>query len=181
MIGLFKNILGNKSQRDIKAIDPILTRTLESYEVIKTLSNDQLREKTSEFRQKIKEYIAGKEQEIADLKIRLNSDEVDIEEKENLYNDLDRLEKESYDLTQQILDELLPEAFSVIKDTARRFFENDYIEVTASQMDRDLAAIKDNVEIVGDKARYSSSWMAGGNMIRWDMIHYDVQLIGGIV
>ena len=84
-------------------------------------------------------------------------------------------------MTQQILDEILPEAFSVMKDTARRFFESEYVEVTATQMDRDLAARKDNVEIIGDKARYSSSWMAGGNMIRWDMVHYDVQLIGGIV
>jgi len=106
---------------------------------------------------------------------------VDIEEKENLYSVLDRLEKESYELTQEILNEILPEAFAVVKDTARRFFENDYIEVTASQNDRDLATRKDNVEINGDKARFMSSWMAGGNMIRWDMIHYDVQLIGGIV
>jgi preprotein translocase subunit SecA len=181
MIGFLKSFLGNKSQRDIKAIEPVLVRTLESYEVIKTLSNDQLRDKTIEFRQRIKEFISDKEQEITDLKVKLNSDEIDIEAKEEMYNQLDHLEKESYDLTQQILDEILPEAFSVVKDTARRFFENDYVEVTATQHDRDLAAVKDNVEIVGDKARYHSSWMAGGNMIRWDMVHYDVQLIGGIV
>ncbi|MCX6251039.1 MAG: preprotein translocase subunit SecA [Bacteroidetes bacterium] len=181
MISMFRKMLGNKSQRDIRVIEPVVEKTIEFYEEIKKLSNDELRDKTIEFKNRIKDYLSAKENEIEELKVTLNSDDVDIEEKENLYSVLDRLEKESYDLTQEILNEILPEAFAVVKDTARRFFENDYIEVTATQIDRDLAARKDNVEINGDKARFLSNWMAGGNMIRWDMVHYDVQLIGGVV
>jgi preprotein translocase subunit SecA len=181
MIDILKKFLGSKSQKDIKEIMPTVDTALEFYEVIKTLSNDELRAKTLEFKQRIHDHIEGKEKEIEELKARLNSDEVEIDEKEKLYTQLDKLEKEHYELTQEALNEILPEAFAVMKDTARRFVENDFVEVTATQMDRDLAAKKDNVEIANDKARYNSSWMAGGNMIRWDMIHYDVQLIGGIV
>jgi preprotein translocase subunit SecA len=181
MIGILKKFLGNKSQKDIRSIDPQVAAILESYEEIKRLSNDELRGKTLEFRRRISDHVAAKEKEIADLRATLNSEEIGIDEKEKLYVELDRLEKEAYDLTQDVLNEILPEAFAVMKDTARRFFENDFVEVTATQMDRDIGARRDNVEIVGDKARYSSKWMAGGNMIRWDMVHYDVQLIGGIV
>ena len=137
--------------------------------------------KPFEFKQRIADHISAKEKEIEDLKIQLNSDEIEIDEKEKLYSQLDKLEKESYELTQEILNQILPEAFAVMKDTARRFVENEYIEVTATQMDRDFAAVKANVMIEGDKARYKTNWIAGGNMIRWDMIHYDVQLIGGVV
>ncbi|MEI7981339.1 MAG: preprotein translocase subunit SecA [Bacteroidota bacterium] len=181
MLDIFKKILGNKSQRDIRSIDPLVSRSLEAYETIKTLSNDELRERTLDFKRRIREYISGKEKEIEDLKEQLNSDDIEIDEKEKLYAVLDRLEKESYELTQEVLHEILPEAFAVMKDTARRFFESEYVEVTATQMDRDLAAKKDSVEIVDDIARYKNSWMAGGNMIKWDMVHYDCQLIGGVV
>jgi len=177
----FKKFLGNKSQKDIKEIMPYVNQTIELYEEIRKLSNDELRAKTDEFKKKIADHISAKEKEIEDLKALLNSDEIEIEEKEKLYTDLDKLEKESYELTQEILNEILPEAFAVVKDTARRFVENEYVEVTATQMDRDFATVKANVTINGDKARYNSSWLAGGNMIRWDMIHYDVQLIGGVV
>ena len=181
MIDFLRKIIGNKSQRDIKVINPLVEKTLEFEKEIRQLSHDELRAKTIGFRQRIREYISAKEQEIEELKSQLNSDEVEIDEKEKLYTQLDKLEKESYELTQEALNEILPEVFAVVKDTARRFVENEYIEVTATQMDRDFAAKKANVEIIGDKARYASSWMAGGNMIRWDMIHYDVQLIGGVV
>jgi preprotein translocase subunit SecA len=180
MIGLLKKMLGNKSQRDIRIIDPFVEQALIHWEQIKTISNDDLRAKTIEFRQRIHDYIYAKGAEIAELKGKINSEEIDIDEKERLYNDLDRLEKENYDLTQEILLEILPEAFAVMKDTARRFFENEYVEVTATQMDRDLAAVRDSVEISGDKARFHNSWIAGGNMIKWDMVHYDCQLIGGV-
>jgi len=181
MLSIFKKMLGNKSQRDIKEINPLVDKALSEWEKIRELSNDELRAYTWAFRQRISEHIAGKEQEIAELKLQLASDEIEIEEKEKLYGVLDRLEKESYDLTQEILREILPEAFAVIKDTARRFVENEYVEVTATQHDRDLAAKKANVEIDGDTARYHNSWIAGGNMIKWDMVHYDCQLIGGVV
>ncbi|MEI7500750.1 MAG: preprotein translocase subunit SecA [Bacteroidota bacterium] len=181
MIDFFKKMLGNKSQRDIREINPMVDTAIEAYEEVKTLSNDELRERTVDFKRRISEYLSEKEKEIADLKVQINSDELEIDEKEKLYGDLDRLEKESYELTQEILHEILPEAFAVMKDTARRFFENEFVEVTATQTDRNLAAKKANVEIEGDIARFRNSWSAGGNMITWDMIHYDCQLIGGVV
>src|ERR1035437_3028478 len=179
MADFFKKFLGNKSQKDIKVIMPYVDAALEFYEEIKKLSNDELREKTVQFKQRIAEHLSDKGKEIEELKIQLYSDEIEIDEKEKLYSHLDKLENESYELTQEILNEILPEAFAVMKDTARRFVENEYVEVTANQTDRDFAAMKANVEIAGDMARYNTSWLAGGNMIRWDMIHYDVQLIGG--
>ncbi len=181
MLDFMKKMLGNKSQRDIKVINPIVAKTLVAYEAIKQLSNDGLREKTLDFRKRIKDFLSDKEKEIEEMKARINSEDIEIDEKEKLYTDLDRLEKESYDLSQEVLLDILPEAFSVVKETARRFFENEFVEVTATQFDRDLAAKKPSVEIDGEKARYSSSWMAGGNRIRWDMVHYDCQLIGGVV
>lgn len=181
MLDIFKKFLGNKSQRDIKAIEPQVSKALEAYETIKMLSNDGLREKTVEFKRRIREHISAKEEEIQNLKTQLAGDELGIDEKEKLYGTLDHLEKESYELTQEILHEILPEAFAVMKETARRFFENEFVEVTATQNDRDLAARKSSVEIQGDTARYSNRWMAGGNMIQWDMVHYNCQLIGGVV
>jgi len=181
MRNILKHFLGDKSQRDIKVIMPVVHDALKFEEGLKSLSNDELRAKTIEFKRRISEHIAEKEAEITELKGRLESDEIDIEEKENLYTTLDKLEKESYELTQDILNVILPEAFAVMKETARRFVENEFIEVTATQMDRDMAAKKANIDIEGDIARYKTSWLAGGNMIRWDMIHYDVQLIGGVV
>ncbi len=179
---IFKKFVGSKSERDLKEITPILNKTLEAYEHIKTLSNDELRAKTLEFKKRIHDYIAEDENKINELKEKINANpEMDVDEKEKLYEAIDKLEKESYEKSQEILDEILPEAFSVMKETARRFKENEKVEVTATQMDRDLAAKYDHVNIVGDKAIYDNQWMAGGNMITWDMVHYDVQLIGGIV
>jgi preprotein translocase subunit SecA len=177
-----KKFLGTKSDKDIKAIAPILDETLKAYEIISKLSNDQLREKTTEFKRRIAEAISGEEAEMAAIKQRIDSEyDIDIEEKEKLYETIDLLEKECYRKTQETLNKILPEAFSVMKETARRFKENETVEVTASQMDRDLAAHKANINIVGDKAVWDNHWIAGGNMITWDMVHYDVQLIGGMV
>ncbi len=179
---LMKNILGSKADRDIKAITPILEDTLKAYEEIKGLSNDALRDKTNEFKRRISEHILKEKNEIEAIRNQINDDpEMDIDQKEKLYEEIDKLDKRSYDKTQDILNEILPEAFSVMKETAKRFKENETVEVTATQMDRDLAARYDHVNIVGDKAYYDNRWMAGGNMITWDMVHYDVQLIGGIV
>ena len=181
MFDFFKKMLGNKSQRDIRLINPLVDQALVAWEQVRGLSNDELRAKTIGFRERIAAYLADKEKEIADLKEQLTSDDIEIDEKEKMYGILDKLDKESYDLTQEVLIEILPEAFAVVKDTARRFFENDYLEVSATQFDRDLAARKANVEIDGEIARFQNSWTAGGNMIKWDMIHYDCQLIGGVV
>ncbi len=182
MIGLFKKILGDKATRDMKEINPYLKKTKEAYEKIKTLSNDELRAKTQEFKQKIAEYIKEEEDKIAELEAQINNDlDMDINKKEELYKQIDKLQKRSYEKSQEILDQLLPEAFSVMKETARRFKENSEVVVTANDFDRELAAKLDNVTIKGDKAVYKNQWMAGGNLITWDMVHYDVQLIGGIV
>jgi preprotein translocase subunit SecA len=181
MFDFFKKMLGSKSQRDIREIDPIVQRAILACDQVKTLSNNELRELTADFKRRISAHIASKEGEIADLKAQINGEDVEIDEKERLYGVLDKLEKESYELTQEILMEILPDAFAVVKETARRFHENEFIEVTATQFDRDLAARKANVEIVGENAHFKNTWMAGGNMLKWDMVHYNCQLIGGVV
>ena len=149
MLSIFKKMLGSKSQRDIKAIDPMVATTLTAWDEVQKLSNDELRARTGWFREKIRDYVAAKEQEIAELKAKLASDELEIDEKESLYSVLDKLEKEAYELTQEVLREILPEAFAVMKDTARRFTQNEFVEVTATQFDRDLAARKPSVEKIG--------------------------------
>jgi len=181
MLGIVKKMLGSKSDRDVKEIQPMVTKILEIYPTLKELSNDELRNMTVDFKQRINAYLGEKKKEIEVLNTEINSEEVEVEEKEKLYATLDRLEKESYELTQEVLNEILPEAFAVMRETGRRFVEREYLEVTATGMDRELAAMKQSVEIIGDKARYHSSWMAGGTMIRWDMVHYECQLNGGIV
>ena len=177
---LLKTLFGDKSTRDIKEISPVVSRIKEAYEVVSGYSNDELRAKTAEFKLKIAERTQQEENEIRELKTRINAEE-DIMAREKMWEHIDRLEKESYTKTQETLDEILPEAFSVMKETARRFKENATVEVTASEYDKFLASKKDSVIIKGDKAIYKNQWMAGGNIITWDMVHYDVQLIGGIV
>ncbi|MEI6851716.1 MAG: preprotein translocase subunit SecA, partial [Bacteroidota bacterium] len=182
MVNFLKSLLGTKSDRDIKSINPIVKEIHVAYETISKLSNDELRAKTGEFRNVIQEYIKVDEDEIARLKDQAeNDDSISIDEKESIYTEIDQLVKKSYEKTQEVLNDILPEAFAVMKETARRFKENEKVEVTATQMDRDLAARYDSINIVNDKAVYNTSWMAGGNMIKWDMVHYDVQLVGGVV
>ena len=181
MLDIFKKFLGSKSARDIKLINPLVDVAVELAPAIAELSNDQLRAKTIEFKQRIKDRIIEKHQEIEDLRVKLNSDEIPIDEKESFYKELDNLGKEEYELMQDELNAILPEAFAVIKETARRFVDNEWVEVTATEMDRDMATRRNSIEIVGDIARYRNSWIAGGNLIRWDMVHYDCQLIGGVV
>ncbi|MBO4481907.1 MAG: preprotein translocase subunit SecA [Bacteroidales bacterium] len=182
MANFLSKLFGTKASRDMKELEPIKDSILEAYESIKTLSNDELRAKTQEFRQLIHDTIKEEDDRIAEIRTHLeNNYDMDVAEKEDLYKELEHLEKKAYDKTQKVLDQILPEAFSVMKETARRFKENEVVEVTATQMDRDIAAYRDCIEIVGDKARYHNSWSAGGNIIKWDMCHYDVQLIGGTV
>lgn len=182
MLSILKKVFGDKATKDLKNINPYVDKIKEAYTAIENLTNDELRAKTDEFKKRIADYILEEETEIANLKESMASNpEMDVDEKEENYITIDKLTKNTYEKTQEILNQLLPEAFSVMKETARRFVENKVIEVTANEFDREIGAVQDSVNIKGDKAYYSNSWMAGGNAIVWDMIHYDVQLIGGIV
>ncbi len=173
---------GTKSERDIKVILPFVEKSKKEYERITHLSNDELRAMTPGFRKRIQDAVREEEEKIAAIRARIDSEyDMDIEVKEELYKEIDTIEKQAYDKTQDMLNQILPEAFAVIKDTARRFKENETVVVTATDFDGDLAARKGNVNIVEDKAYWDNRWMAGGNTITWDMVHYDVQLIGGMV
>ena len=176
----FKKILGNKAERDLKEVSPLLNKIKEAYPSIKELSNDALRAKTQEFKNKIQEFIGSELKEIEALKQKADAEE-EIEKKEGIYEQIDAIEEGIDGKIETILEELLPEAFSVIKETARRFKENEEIEVSASEMDRDLSARKENIVIQGEKAIWKNKWLAAGTEVQWDMLHYDVQLIGGIV
>ncbi|MGQ0827774.1 MAG: preprotein translocase subunit SecA [Bacteroidota bacterium] len=173
---------GTKSDRDLKEIQPIVDQILAEYAKLSGLSNDQLRAKTTEFKKRIADHSSKEQSRINELRTKVDTElELDVESKEKMYEEIDELEKQIIKNNQEILDELLPEAFAVMKETARRFKENQTIEVTASQMDRDLATKRESIEIKGDKAFWGNSWEAAGNTVTWDMVHYDVQLIGGIV
>ena len=187
MANFLSKLFGTKSDRDLKEVKPFLDATLKIYPEIQKLDNDQLRAKTIEFKERIRKEVEAEENELASLRQRIEEEyDMPVAEKEELYKRIDKLEKESYDKTQKVLNEILPEAFSVVKETARRFAENSEVVVTATDHDRELAVKRDNVNIVTgpdgqDKAVFKNQWMAGGNMITWDMVHYDVQLIGGVV
>ena len=182
MANFLTKLFGNKSQRDLKVVRPFLDATLAVYPEIEKLTNDQLRAKTVEFRKRIAQTIETEENELAAMRKRIEDEyDMPVDEKEALYKRIDELEKISYDKTQEVLDDILPEAFAVVKETAKRFAQNEVVEVTATDHDRDLAATHASITIEGDKAYYQNHWMAGGNEITWDMIHYDVQIIGGVV
>ena len=182
MANFLTKLFGNKSQRDLKVIKPFLDATLAVYPAIQALSNDALRAKTIEFKDRIAKAVEQEETELARLRTRIEEEyDMPVDEKEGLYKRIDELEKQGYDKTQKVLDDILPEAFAVVKETARRFAQNDTVEVTATDHDRDLAATHPSISIEGDKAVYQNHWMAGGNEITWDMVHYDVQIIGGVV
>ena len=184
-LGLITKLFGNKAQKDMKAIQPIVDQIKAQYEVIDALSNDELRAHSWALMDKLKAAVADKKSQIADLKSQIET--TPIEKREKIYNEVDKLEKEIKDKYEEVLNEILPEAYAIVKSTARRFAESETVEVTATEMDRALAADPrfDFVEIVGGdnlaKAVYKNHWMAGGNEIKWDMIHYDVQLFGGVV
>ncbi len=182
MANFLTKLFGNKSQRDLKVVRPFLDATLAVYPEIEKLTNDQLRAKTIEFKERIAKTIETEENELAAMRKRIEEEyDMPVDEKESLYKRIDELEKQSYDKTQEVLDDILPEAFAVVKETAKRFAQNEVVEVTATDHDRDLAATHASITIEGDKALYQNHWMAGGNEITWDMIHYDVQIIGGVV
>jgi preprotein translocase subunit SecA len=180
MIKFLQKLFGTKSEKDIKEIQPIVNQILAEYAKLINLSNDELRAKTEELKQEIQAHIKPFTQKIDELKANAEA-EADFEKREEIYDEVDKIEKEIDEKLEVKLDEILPKAFAILKDTARRFTENEEIEVTASDFDKDLAAEKDFVEIDGDKAIYFNTWEAAGNDTTWDMIHYDVQLIGGVV
>jgi Preprotein translocase subunit SecA (ATPase, RNA helicase) len=176
---ILTKLFGNKSQRDLKEITPYVEKIKAAYPAIEALSNDGLREKTVEIRRKIQDSVSEERAKIAAL--REDIEDKPLEERESIWAEVDKIEKEVMERFEDILMEVLPEVFSIVKDTARRFTENETIEVTASDFDRDLATTHDFVRIEGDKAIYQNHWVAGGTEIKWEMIHYDVQLFGGVV
>ena len=176
---LLKVFVGDKSKQDVKAIMPVVQKIKTFEDTTTALSNDALRAKTKEFKNRLKEGCQSLEDAIAKLYLEADSSE-DIDRKEDIYQEIDSLKDAVYQKTQEVLSTLLPEAFSVIKETARRFVNNSSIEVTASTYDRELSGSKDYVTLEGDKAFWANSWDAAGKPITWDMVHYDVQLIGGV-
>ena len=177
---VFKKIFGTKADRDMKAIRPTLDKVLEAYKTIDKLSDDQLRAKCQELKDKIQAAIAQDERRIAQIKEELEKD-IPLNQKESLATEQDKLVKKVDETIEKVLDEILPEAFAIMKSTARRFAQNPEIRVKATQFDRDLSTTKEFVTIDGDHAVWQNHWLAGGNEMTWDMVHYDVQLIGGIV
>ncbi len=181
MLNIIKKLFGSKADRDYREIKDVLEKTIATYEEIKTLDNDQLRAKTQEFKERISGYVAEEQRQIDTLREYLDTNfDIDVEEKEKIYKQIDQLDDRQNEKTEELLAELIPEAFTVIKETARRFNDNAEVDVLANDFDRELAAKRPSIEIRGERAYYKNQWVAGGNTITWDMVHYDVQLIGGI-
>ncbi len=171
-------LFGNKATRDMKEIQPWVNKVKEVYPEIAKLSHDELRAKTEELKKYIKESAVEENKKIEELKATIET--TDIEKREPIFSQIDKLEKEVLEKYEKALNDVLPTAFAIVKDTARRL--SDEIEVTATEMDRNLAAQgKDFVRIEGDKAIWKNHWVAGGNEMTWNMVHYDVQLFGGVV
>ncbi len=180
LVDIIKKVFGSKSERDMKQVKPILEKVLAAYKDIDKLSNDELRARTEELKKKIREREEPFEKRIAEIKEHLESD-IPVSEKEKLATESDKLVKEEDEEIEKVLNEILPEAFAIMKSTARRFAQNPVVEVTANDFDRDLSTSRDFVKIEGDKALWQNHWIAGGTEVTWDMVHYDVQIIGGIV
>ncbi len=182
MIGtIIKKVFGDKASRDLKEVQPIAEKVKSEYPKLESLSNDELREKTTDFKSRIAAKIADEQAQIDQLRNEIEEDaKMPIGERERRYEEIDKLEEKTLGQIEEVLLELLPEAFAVMKETARRFTENKEITVTAKDLDREIAAKRDSVRIEGEKAIWNNSWDAAGTPITWDMIHYDVQLIGGV-
>ena len=184
-MGLFdtvlKSVFGDKHEKDIKALQPIVDQINAEHGKLTGLSHDQLREKTASLKQYIQDKIAEDRKRVEELKQKAEDESTPIEEKEKIYKEIEKTEKKIDQTIEDTLNEILPQVFAIVKETARRFKENTEIVVTATDTDRELATEKDYVRIEGDKAIYSNTWTAGGAQVTWDMVHYDVQLMGGIV
>ena len=177
---ILQSLFGNKSSRDMKLIQPLVEKVKEVYPDIQKLSNDRLRAKTNEIKKYVQDSAKEQKQQIAKLKSKI--EDTPIDEREDIFNQIDKLEKEALEIYEKALNEVMPVAFSIVKDTARRFAENEETVVTATDFDRELAGnpTNDFITIDGDKAIYHNHWTAGGNNLKWEMIHYDVQIFGGI-
>ena len=176
---ILSKLFGNKSSRDMKAIQPWVEKIKAAYPAIQALDNDGLRAKTKEWQEKIQHSADDIKEKIEALKAKV--EETPIEDREVIFNQIDKLETQVLDKMEEALNEALPEVLAIVKDTARRFAENETVEVTANDFDRELATSHDFVTIEGDKAIYQNHWIAGGNDTKWNMVHYDVQLFGGVV
>ena len=176
---ILSSLFGNKSTRDMKEIQPLVETIKVAYPEIAKLDNDALRAKTKEIQSTIQNSAQEQKAQIVELKTKI--EETPIDERESIFNNIDKLEKDILDIYEKELDKAMPAAFNIMKETAKRFTENEQIVVTATDFDRELAATKDFVTIDGDKAIYQNHWIAGGNEMKWDMVHYDVQLFGGVV
>ena len=176
-----KSLFGDKSTRDMKLIQPLVEKVKAAYPAVQVLSNDELRAKTKEIQQFVQDSAKEQKEQIEALKAKI--EDTPIDEREVIFNEIDKLDKEALEIYEKALDEVMPVAFSIVKETARRFAENEETVVTATDFDRELAAdpAKDFITIDGDKAIYHNHWTAGGNDLKWEMIHYDVQLFGGEV
>ena len=181
MLGFLTKIFGSKSERDIKTIQPIVTKINEEYAKLTAISNDELRNKTPYFKEVIAKALGEIDGKINGLKADAENQELALAEKTAIYDQIDALIKDRDKELEVVLMEILPEAFAVVKETSRRFTENEFLTVTASQFDKDYAARKSNVTIKGDQAMWANRWDAAGTEVLWNMVHYDVQLIGGIV
>ncbi|HPM31420.1 MAG TPA: preprotein translocase subunit SecA [Chryseolinea sp.] len=182
MLKFIAKIFGTKSEKDIKGIMPLVEQTKQEGETLKTLSHDELRNETKKIQEFINAELKDIDDQLAALHTKVaNTPELDINDKESIFAQIDALEKSRNAELEKVLIKVLPKAFAIVRDTARRFKENEYLEVTAQDFDRQFSATHENIKISGDKAHWHNQWMAGGNVITWDMMHYEVQIIGGIV
>ncbi len=178
---ILRSLFGDKSSRDMKLIQPLVEKVKAAYPEVQKLDNDQLRQRTKDIQRQVQD--SAKEQKAEIEKLKATIEETPIDERADIFSQIDKLEKEVLDIYEKALDEVMPEVFSIVKETARRFAENEETIVTATDFDRELAADsrKDFITIDGDKAIYHNHWTAGGNDLKWEMVHYDVQLFGGTV
>ena len=182
LVNGIQKLFGNKADKDVKGLEPFVGKINTEFSKLQGLSNDELREKTTSFKKQVNDYLSEIDKKIADLKSEINNTSVhEIDKREDAYEQIDSLEEERDEKLEEVLIQILPEAFAVVKETARRFTENDIITASATEYDRDLAAIKPHINIKNDKVIYDTTWDAAGQEVSWNMIHYDVQLIGGVV
>ena len=182
MLGnIIKKVFGDKTSRDLKEVQPLVEKIKAEFPKLDHLSNDELRARTDDFKRRIAEKIADEQARIDQVRNEIDENpKMAIADRESRYEEIDKLEEKTLGEIEEVLLELLPEAFAVMKETARRFKEHTEITVTARDLDREIAAKRDGVRIEGDKAIWSNSWDAAGTPVKWDMVHYDVQLMGGV-
>ena len=178
---VLNQVFGNKSDKDIKELRPLVEIINGHFASYSSLSNDQLRGKTIEFKKRIQDSIKEDQDKVNELKAIIEKDEIDFTKKEELYEEIDAIDKGIVEQVEAFLQEILPEAFAVVKETSRRFKDNDELEVTLTEMDAELAETRKHIRIEGDKAYWNNTWEAAGVEVKWEMVHYDVQLIGGMV